>query len=326
MKNRPLTPNFTQIPNILFDDWLPDLSKSELKVLLYIMRRTYGFHKKADKISLTQIQEGITTRGGDKLDNGTNLNRTNLTKAIQSLEQKNILLVDKESSINVYSINTDFSSSTETVPVLVPKQYQTSTETVPVLVPKQYSQKKEKESSQNLLSEESEKNDYLGFPLPDGWSDNSEYDSEGRFVPKFTDQFDRYVKQSEITRRRKEFNAKKNPVVRKPSYSPRSEEIVSVWNQYISQDQIPSLRGKKVPNPSVLEGILPRAVITPDLNRLIIDKMKSYPNIEDWDRAIKNYVLDIVNRQKAESTYYQHRFSLFDFVYQKNGFVKFVNK
>jgi hypothetical protein len=65
--------------------------------------------------------------------------------------------------------------------------------------------------------------------------------------------------------------------------------------------------------------------MTNDLKRLIRSKLVEYPNKLDWERAIKNYVLDVINR-KPEGTYYQHRFSFYDFVNQKNGILKFINK
>lgn len=48
-------PNYTQTPNDLFDHWLPLLSESELKVLLVIMRKTFGWHKVRDRISNSQL-------------------------------------------------------------------------------------------------------------------------------------------------------------------------------------------------------------------------------------------------------------------------------
>lgn len=50
-------PNFTQTPNILFDEWLPKLGMAELKVLMVIMRKTFGWHKVKDRISLSQLQK-----------------------------------------------------------------------------------------------------------------------------------------------------------------------------------------------------------------------------------------------------------------------------
>lgn len=48
-------PNTTQTPNDLMDHWLPHLTESELKVLLVIFRKTFGWHKVRDKISISQL-------------------------------------------------------------------------------------------------------------------------------------------------------------------------------------------------------------------------------------------------------------------------------
>jgi len=50
-------PNFTKLPNVLIDEWLPFLSEVETKVLLVIMRKTFGWHKTRDRISLSQLEE-----------------------------------------------------------------------------------------------------------------------------------------------------------------------------------------------------------------------------------------------------------------------------
>ena len=50
-------PNYTQIANVLLDDWLPTISDAELRVLLVALRKIAGFHKDSDTISITQFQE-----------------------------------------------------------------------------------------------------------------------------------------------------------------------------------------------------------------------------------------------------------------------------
>jgi phage replication O-like protein O len=53
-------PNYTQIPNAIFDlmaDKSAGLTEKELKVLLAIARKTFGWHKKRDKISLSQLEQ-----------------------------------------------------------------------------------------------------------------------------------------------------------------------------------------------------------------------------------------------------------------------------
>ena len=88
------TPRFTQVPNTLFDELLPELGLGELKVLLYIMRRTFGFHKDADRISLHQIEAG------------TGLSRKSISAAVASLEEQGMVLVARSQSEGVHGINT----------------------------------------------------------------------------------------------------------------------------------------------------------------------------------------------------------------------------
>jgi phage replication O-like protein O len=50
-------PNHTQTPNELFDVHMRDMDMAELKVVLGICRKTFGWHKTRDKISLSQLEE-----------------------------------------------------------------------------------------------------------------------------------------------------------------------------------------------------------------------------------------------------------------------------
>lgn len=84
-------PNGTYVPDEVFDLLMPRLSDIELRVLLYIIRRTFGFKKDADDISLKQMVEGIMTRDGRVLDGGCGLSRPSVTKAVRSLATKNIV-------------------------------------------------------------------------------------------------------------------------------------------------------------------------------------------------------------------------------------------
>lgn len=85
-------PHYTFFPDDLVDVLLPELSGAETKVLLYIIRRTFGFRKDADDISLSQIADGIRTRDGRQLDRGTGLSKSTVTIAVKSLVAKGCLL------------------------------------------------------------------------------------------------------------------------------------------------------------------------------------------------------------------------------------------
>lgn len=59
-------PNTTQVPNELFDVLLPEITMvSELKVILTVIRQTFGYSKDEDVISITQFEEktGLTRQG-----------------------------------------------------------------------------------------------------------------------------------------------------------------------------------------------------------------------------------------------------------------------
>lgn len=85
-------PFYTQVPDAVFDELLPVLSGAELKVLMYIIRRTFGFKKNRDNISLSQMASGIKTRDGHVIDGGTGLGKSSVIRALTTLEEKNIVL------------------------------------------------------------------------------------------------------------------------------------------------------------------------------------------------------------------------------------------
>lgn len=92
------TPNYTQVPDELFDELLVELSGAELKVLLYIIRRTFGFKKTQDSISISQMLHGITTKDGKVLDKGVGLSKPTLLQALRSLQEKNIIETERRRS------------------------------------------------------------------------------------------------------------------------------------------------------------------------------------------------------------------------------------
>jgi len=71
-------------------------TEAELKALLYIIRRTFGFKRDQDPISFNQFLRGITRRDGRVLDEGCGVrDRTTLSRALNSLEAKGIIRSEK---------------------------------------------------------------------------------------------------------------------------------------------------------------------------------------------------------------------------------------
>mgnify|MGYP003668345106 CR=1 FL=1 len=77
----------TQVPNEIFDEQLPHLTHSELKLLLFIIRKTYGWkmkngkRKQRDRISHSQFIKA------------TAISKRGLTSTIQSLILKQLIKV-----------------------------------------------------------------------------------------------------------------------------------------------------------------------------------------------------------------------------------------
>jgi hypothetical protein len=100
-----LIPNSTQIPNLILDLVIPLISEAEARCLLYICRRTFGFHKRYDSISLSQFEKGIRSRQGVQLDFGTGMSRPGVTYALKNLVKVEVIFMRKNSRGNRYMLN-----------------------------------------------------------------------------------------------------------------------------------------------------------------------------------------------------------------------------
>jgi hypothetical protein len=90
--------NTTPVPDVLFDELLLLLDNAELRVLLYIIRRTYGFKRSTDDISISQMVDGITRKDGTVLDRGTGMSKGSVTRGPRGLLEKGVILVRRNIS------------------------------------------------------------------------------------------------------------------------------------------------------------------------------------------------------------------------------------
>lgn len=93
-------PTYTTIPNEMIDTLMAGLSGAEFKVLVYVARRTFGFHRDAAGISFSQLCTGLVTRDGRRLDCGTGLGRSTVQAAVESLETAGYLVVRRNTGKN----------------------------------------------------------------------------------------------------------------------------------------------------------------------------------------------------------------------------------
>jgi phage replication O-like protein O len=92
-------PNTTQIPNVILDYWMGILPSAELKCLLAISRKTFGWQKKKDKITKRQIGQA------------SGMSNDAVRKAIRELEKRGLILSKEnprkfgKNDPNTYEIN-----------------------------------------------------------------------------------------------------------------------------------------------------------------------------------------------------------------------------
>lgn len=130
-----VNPNTTPVPDDLFDVLMAQLSEAELKVLLYVIRRTFGFKKNADAISFSQMTDGIKRRDGSILDSGTGMSKSSVWRGVNGLLAKGVLIKttqttdEGDSGTNVFSlrfqegvVSNQNNPSTKLKPPVVPQQ------------------------------------------------------------------------------------------------------------------------------------------------------------------------------------------------------------
>jgi hypothetical protein len=109
MSERYLPPGIkhaAQAYELITDHCMYFLKGSELKIALYIVRRTIGFGKERDRIALDQFCHGIKTRNGRQLDRGTGLSRRAAQQALDGLKGHGLLSeIVETGKANEYGLN-----------------------------------------------------------------------------------------------------------------------------------------------------------------------------------------------------------------------------
>ena len=87
-------PNFLQVPNVVIDELLPDLTGAELKCYLVVIRKTKGWNKESDNISISQFMKA------------TGLSNSAVIKACESLVKYGLLIKQNGArNTGVYAVN-----------------------------------------------------------------------------------------------------------------------------------------------------------------------------------------------------------------------------
>jgi hypothetical protein len=107
-------PNSFQVPNVLVDEYITELSSHSFKLLMFIIRKTKGFQKQKDTISTTQLAKVL---GVKKL--------SNVYRYTKELEALHLIKTHKSlGKTNQFSLGKNFTKP-------VPKKVTTESESSP---------------------------------------------------------------------------------------------------------------------------------------------------------------------------------------------------
>ena len=96
MENEDKKGFYTRIPNEVMEALSRiKLTLYEIRILLYIMRKTFGWGKDEDAISYTQFEDA------------TGISRRHIGRALISLEDKKIIKISRPGPVNSYSVNSN---------------------------------------------------------------------------------------------------------------------------------------------------------------------------------------------------------------------------
>lgn len=97
MASSEFIPNAFQTPNAYVDKFMAYLTAEEWKVLSYFVRRIFGFNKRQDRLSYSQIMNGYV-RNGVRVDAGTGLGAAAAENAVKGLLRYRLIVKLEENN------------------------------------------------------------------------------------------------------------------------------------------------------------------------------------------------------------------------------------
>ena len=94
------TANYSKLPHQLINE-LPQITTiGEMKVLLYVLRHTWGFQEfgEGKKITLDEFEHGRKRKDRTRMDNGTGLTKSTIIAGLKKAVEHGFLIVETDSS------------------------------------------------------------------------------------------------------------------------------------------------------------------------------------------------------------------------------------
>ena len=103
--------NWSRLPNQLIDEMPNITSLAEMKVILYILRHTWGYGDESKRITIDEFVNGRKRKDGTRIDSGCGIAENSVRSGLRKAEEHGYIWVkiddsDKARVEKVYAINT----------------------------------------------------------------------------------------------------------------------------------------------------------------------------------------------------------------------------
>jgi transcription initiation factor IIE alpha subunit len=86
------------VPDQLFDELLPLLGLAEMRILLFLIRCTFGSRRPMAEVSLRQMMEGVSDAEGYPLAPGVGMSKATVCRALVSLRRRRVIIAERQRS------------------------------------------------------------------------------------------------------------------------------------------------------------------------------------------------------------------------------------
>lgn len=86
------------MPDQLFDELLPLLGLAEMRILLFLIRCTFGSRRPMAEVSLRQMMEGVSDAEGYPLAPGVGMSKATVCRALVSLRRRRVIIAERQRS------------------------------------------------------------------------------------------------------------------------------------------------------------------------------------------------------------------------------------
>jgi transcription initiation factor IIE alpha subunit len=88
----------TPVPDQFFDELMPLLGLAEMRILLFLIRCTFGSRRPVADVSLRQMMEGVSDAEGYPLAPAVGMSKATVCRALANLRRRQVIIAERQRS------------------------------------------------------------------------------------------------------------------------------------------------------------------------------------------------------------------------------------